>query len=78
MKLNFFLPKDGFSEYHSPRMKVDQECIHDDEHCAISFGTYVQAAMKALQHLEHLNSFTRNFSATNKVVTTTFILEQAT
>lgn len=42
-KLNFFPPKGGISEFYSPRMIMHQENIHYDKHCAIPFGTYVQA-----------------------------------
>jgi hypothetical protein len=42
-KLNFFLAKDGISEYYSPRMILHQRNIDYDKHCLYSFGTYVQA-----------------------------------
>lgn len=42
-KLNFFPPKGGVSKYFSPRMIVHKMPLDYVKHCAIPFGTYVQA-----------------------------------
>jgi hypothetical protein len=42
-KLNFFPPTNGMSPYYSPRMIIHQENLDYAKHCAIPFGTYVQA-----------------------------------
>jgi hypothetical protein len=42
-KLNFFPPKGGISPYYSPRMILHQENLEYNKHCAIAFGTFVQA-----------------------------------
>ena len=42
-KLNFFPPSGGVSPYYSPRMILHQQNLEYNKHCAIAFGTYVQA-----------------------------------
>jgi hypothetical protein len=42
-KINFFPPKDGISNYYSPRAIMHQEPLDYNKHCAVPFGTYVQA-----------------------------------
>ena len=42
-KLNFFPPRGGVSPYYSPRMILHQQNLEYNKHCAIAFGTYVQA-----------------------------------
>jgi hypothetical protein len=45
-KLNFFSPSNGMSSQFSPRMIIHKENLDYSKHCAISFGTYVQAHNK--------------------------------
>ena len=42
-KLNFFPPKDGISNFYSPRTIMHQQTLDYSKHCAVPFGTYVQA-----------------------------------
>ena len=42
-KLNFFPAKGGISPYYSPRMIMHHVNLDYNKHCAIPFGTYVQA-----------------------------------
>ena len=42
-KLNFFPPKDGISNFYSPRTIMHQQTLDYSKQCAIPFGTYVQA-----------------------------------
>jgi hypothetical protein len=58
-KLNFFPPTNGMSPYYSPRMSNHQENLDYAKHCAIPFGTYVQAHTEPMrintQHLRTLD-----------------------
>ena len=42
-KLNYFPPKNGVSSEFSPRMILSKKLLDYQLHCAVAFGTYVQA-----------------------------------
>ena len=42
-KLIFSPPKGGISNYYSPRTIMHQQTLDYNKHCAVTFGTYVQA-----------------------------------
>ena len=41
--MNMFPPKNGISEYYSPRLIMTGKPIDYNKHCKFSFGSYVQA-----------------------------------
>jgi hypothetical protein len=80
-KLNFFPPKGGVSEYYSPQMILHHENIDYAKHCAIPFGTYVQAAQENspsnTQESLRSTASTCIISAISKVDMSFYILVQA-